>query len=135
MDSLHSSGFALKPCPFCGSSPTMHVWFGQWMINCTSEVCPAQPNVKSATKAIAAQLWNARMETKEQKPPNPKPLPQEWLGHAYTDARNVEIYRDWLNGKKCKDLAAQYRLTVSRIHYIIRTKRWNDSRAPGKQES
>lgn len=59
-EGLHSSGFDIKPCPFCGSTPSVQKWFGEMMVVCQDVLCPAQPNVKSKSTAIAVELWNKR---------------------------------------------------------------------------
>ncbi len=54
----------LKPCPFCGSEPTIERWHGggpeKRMIACISDDCHVSPWVTGETMREAAGRWNGR---------------------------------------------------------------------------
>lgn len=55
----------LKPCPFCGETPTMdaprtkHV--GNYQIICAGISCPVAPGAYGKSAEIATAYWNTRM--------------------------------------------------------------------------
>lgn len=59
-----SGDAALKPCPFCGSTPDIdHEIVGtpaKTVVICTNDKCPAQPCVIGLSDKHAAELWNRR---------------------------------------------------------------------------
>lgn len=54
-----------KPCPFCGSQPTIQPWHGgrptKKFIDCGSnENCEVRPQVTGETRREALERWNTR---------------------------------------------------------------------------
>jgi len=56
---------ALKPCPFCGRTPTVDyqgVVGGGWSIRC---VCVHAPGLIDQRREVAIELWNTRWKRRE----------------------------------------------------------------------
>lgn len=60
-------GDELKPCPFCGSKPTIHTWpAGTINIMCSDRDCPVHVEFETGEPAEAITAWNTRTETQSQ---------------------------------------------------------------------
>lgn len=59
----------LKPCPFCGTTPTHEPWHGgsadKIMIMCDYASCDVRPQVTGETPDEAANSWNNRAQPKD----------------------------------------------------------------------
>jgi len=55
---------SLKPCPFCGTAPTVEYWHGgpktKRRVGCDNEECAPMPHVTGPTEAEAVAAWNRR---------------------------------------------------------------------------
>lgn len=54
----------VKPCPFCGSLPSIEPWHGgkptKKMISCDNVDCHVAPQVTGENKSEAVDRWNKR---------------------------------------------------------------------------
>jgi hypothetical protein len=57
-----------KPCPWCGTQPTIQPWHGgrptKKMIACENEDCHVSPQVTGETRGAALDKWNTRHRRK-----------------------------------------------------------------------
>lgn len=54
----------LLPCPFCGHPPTTHhpLRYGQTVVRCDNDECPAEPAVDGNNDEQAIAAWNRRAQ-------------------------------------------------------------------------
>ena len=52
----------LKPCPFCGETPSLVRWGNEWDVECISNDCLIVPETGLfKTKIEAIEAWNRRV--------------------------------------------------------------------------
>ena len=81
----------LKPCPFCGSAPTVERWHGggteKRMIACVADACHVAPGVTGETPREAAERWNERAL-------GPGKTGRAETGEAYCCAHAMQSWRE-----------------------------------------
>jgi hypothetical protein len=55
----------LKPCPFCGENPRVHLEWGVPMIMCSTLGCVSLMDIDSPFLDEVAERWNTRAEIRE----------------------------------------------------------------------
>lgn len=93
----------LKPCPFCGKSPSWMQWSTAGSVGaylCTTLACPANGRTETAySPSAAAQRWNSRALQAATTPSDPTALAKAWH-----DAKGRHY--DWNDPFPCRQCAS-----------------------------